>query len=154
MHWVSKRTDHVILFISYNFQFIDLPVYKSRSRSGDIITKGHHLSDNLRTTLTHPHPNAIDRCPFEGLCNSKNNLRWAQILFPKFKVYSSLLVKGGGSGLSLWKNDFELGVGGKCLDTSRHFESGFGSMHITNNTAHARHQSKKWGQKTKSVLKK
>ena len=27
---------------------------------------------------------------------------------------------GGGSGLSLWKQDFELGVGGEGQDTSRH----------------------------------
>ena len=38
------------------------------------------------------------------------------------------LIKGGGSGLSLWKKDFELGVGGGGQDTSRHFEGGFGSM--------------------------
>ena len=36
---------------------------------------------------------------------------------------------GGGSGLSLWKNDFELGVGGEGHDTSQHFEVSFGSIH-------------------------
>ena len=35
---------------------------------------------------------------------------------------------GGGSGLSLWKNDFELGVGGDGQDTSRHFEGSFRSI--------------------------
>ena len=35
---------------------------------------------------------------------------------------------GGGTGLSLWKNDFELGVGGYGQDTSRHFEGSFGSI--------------------------
>ena len=35
---------------------------------------------------------------------------------------------GGGSGLSLWKNYFELGVGGDGQDTSRHFEGSFGSI--------------------------
>ena len=51
--------------ILYTFQYKDLSiqeVYKSKSRSGDVV-KGHDLSDNLRTTLTHPHPNTIDRCP-------------------------------------------------------------------------------------------
>ena len=40
-------------------------------------------------------------------------------------------LKGGGgwgSGLSLWKNDFRLGVGGEGQDTSRHFKGVFGSM--------------------------
>ena len=37
-------------------------------------------------------------------------------------------LRGGGSGLSLWKKRFELGVGGESQDTSRHFEGGFGSM--------------------------
>ena len=37
-------------------------------------------------------------------------------------------IEGVGSGLSLWKYHFELGVGGEGQDTSRHFESGFGSM--------------------------
>ena len=35
---------------------------------------------------------------------------------------------GGGSGLSLWKNDFELGVRGVGQDTSQHFEGSFGSI--------------------------
>ena len=34
----------------------------------------------------------------------------------------------GVSGLSLWKKYFELGVGGKSQDTSRHFEGSFGSV--------------------------
>ena len=29
---------------------------------------------------------------------------------------------GGGLGLSLWKTNFELGVGGEGQDTSQHFE--------------------------------
>ena len=32
----------------------------------------------------------------------------------------------GGSGLSLYKKDFELGVGGEGRDRSRHFKGGFG----------------------------
>ena len=35
---------------------------------------------------------------------------------------------GGGSGLSHWKNYFELGVGGDSQDTSRHFEGSFRSI--------------------------
>ena len=35
---------------------------------------------------------------------------------------------GGGSGLSFWKKDFELGVGGEGQDTSRHFDGSFGSI--------------------------
>ena len=35
---------------------------------------------------------------------------------------------GGGSGLSLNKKYFELGVRGEGQDTSRHFAAGFGSM--------------------------
>ena len=60
------------------YQFIDLPIqeiYKSKGRSGDV-AKGHHLSDNLRTTLTQPNTNTIDRCPFiKGLCSSKSKFR-------------------------------------------------------------------------------
>ena len=33
-----------------------------------------------------------------------------------------------GSGLSLWKNDFELGVVRDGQDTSRHFEGSFRSI--------------------------
>ena len=68
--------------ISYTFQFTYFPiqeVYRSRSRSGDM-AKGHHLSENLSTTLTNTHPNAIDRCPLKGLCSSKNNFRSTQFL--------------------------------------------------------------------------
>ena len=35
---------------------------------------------------------------------------------------------GGGSGLSFWKKDFELGVGGEGQDTSRHFDGSVGSI--------------------------
>ena len=40
------------------------------------------------------------------------------------KSFISLIIEEdpGGGGLSLWKNDFELGVGGDGQDTSRHFE--------------------------------
>ena len=37
-------------------------------------------------------------------------------------------VPTGGSGLSLLKNDFELGIGGEGRDTSQHFEGSFGSI--------------------------
>ena len=42
--------------------------------------------------------------------------------------YSNYVLRGGGggSGLSLWKNDFELGVGGEGQDTSRHFKRSLG----------------------------
>ena len=35
---------------------------------------------------------------------------------------------GGGSGLSVWTNDFELGVGGEGQDTSQNLEGSFGSI--------------------------
>ena len=56
VHRVSKRlTDHVIVGMSYTFKFIDLSIQEvNKSRSQ--MAKGHQLSDNLRTTLTHPHP--------------------------------------------------------------------------------------------------
>ena len=38
------------------------------------------------------------------------------------------LINGGGSGLSIRKKDFELGVGGEGQDTSRNFEGSFGSI--------------------------
>ena len=31
-------------------------------------------------------------------------------------------------GLSFWKKDFKLGIGGDSQDTSRHFEGSFGSI--------------------------
>ena len=42
--------------------------------------------------------------------------------------FNEMFIRGGGSGLSLWKNDFELGVRGDGHDPSRHFEGSFGSI--------------------------
>ena len=49
---------------------------------------------------------------------------------PEYLVQQPIFRGGGGgvSGLSLWKNDFELGVGGDGQDTSRHFDGSFGSI--------------------------
>ena len=51
----------------------------------------------------------------------------------RFSMFEAIRIRymdtlRGGSGLSLWKNDFELGVGGYGQDTSRHFEGSFGSI--------------------------
>ena len=65
------------------------------------------------------------------------------VLDGKFKrIYYDISLNGGGggvggSGQSLWKKDFELGVEGEGQDTSRHFEA----------------SEKKMGQKPKSKQK-
>ena len=63
----------------------------------------------------------------------EEDLRIIRLDTPAGRVFKSLFImsiqiKGGGSGHSLWKKDFELGVGGEGQDTSRHFEGSFGSI--------------------------
>ena len=60
------------------------------------MAKGHPFLDNLSITLTHPHLNALDQCPFKGLCSSINNFigQGANFLasFGLYTINQSLLV--------------------------------------------------------------
>ena len=65
---VAYRPQKADIFFTKTQNWVVYVRATARSRSGDV-AKGHHLSDKLRTTLTHP--STIDRCPFKGLCSSK-----------------------------------------------------------------------------------
>ena len=60
-----------------------------------LLAIGHHLSNNLRTTLTLPHPNTIDQCPFKGqirryfICSVKRLTdNWEPV---NFRIFSCVL---------------------------------------------------------------
>ena len=55
--------------------------------------------------------------------------QWLNLNFPNLDSIRHRL-KRGGSGLSLMKNNFELGVGGEGQYTSQHMEGNFGSIRV------------------------
>ena len=61
--------------------------------------------------------------------NCENLIDWSVNIFAQYGPIQPISLKGGGgSGLSLWKKYFELGVGWEGHDTSQHFEGSFGSI--------------------------